>query len=136
MKFTNRLKIFFCLLLVSFFLSSAVLAATKGPQKIIEGLNDTARQAGVSTDIADENSLATFLGKVVNYLFGSISMVFLTIILIGGYMWLVAGGNEENVKKAKQWIINGLSGMIVIFIAYALVFTIGLSLKLASGQTQ
>ena len=71
--------------------------------------------------------------KIFYILIGSIAIaVFLTVILIGGYMWLTAGGNEEKVKKAKEFIINGINGMIVIFLAYALAYIMIAALKLAT----
>ena len=47
---------------------------------------------------------------------------------------MIAGGNEENVGQAKKWIMNGVNGMIVIFLAYALVYVVLLALKGATAN--
>lgn len=93
------------------------------------GLDITADQAGVSKD----TDLPSILGKLINYLFGIVAVIFLTITLVGGFIWMTAGGSEENVKKAKSFIVNGINGMIVIFLAYALVYVILSALNAAIG---
>ena len=42
---------------------------------------------------------------------------------------MTAGGNEEKVKQAKGFIINGVNGMIVIFLSYALVYLVITALR-------
>jgi len=131
MKFSST-KICFSLLTISaiivLFLPAAALAA--GVSSVTGGLDKTAGQAGLQTAQTD---LPTMIGTAINYLFGIIGVIFLTIALIGGYLWMTAGGNEEKIGKAKGFIINGINGMIVIFLAYALVYTILFALKSATG---
>jgi len=101
------------------------LAATDGNDKY--GLNTTANAA--TLDTASKRDLPTIIGQAVNYLFGALGVVFLTVTLVGGYIWMTAGGNEEKVKQAKGFIINGINGMIVIFLSYALVYLVITALR-------
>ena len=107
--------------------------AAGGIEDVKGGLDLTASTAGISTE---ETDLPKILGKFINYLFGIVAVIFLTITLAGGYIWMTAGGNEENVKKAKSFIINGINGMIVIFLAYALVYVILFALNAAITTTK
>ncbi len=100
--------------------------AIEAKDAVIGGLGVTADRSGLQTSQTD---LPTIAGLVVNSLFTVIGVIFLTVILIGGYTWMTAGGDEEKIKKAKGWIVNGINGMIVIFLAYALVYVILLALK-------
>lgn len=59
--------------------------------------------------------------RVINTLLGILGIVALIIILIGGFRWMTAGGNEENIGAAKKTIAAGLIGLIIIFFAYAIV---------------
>ena len=104
-----------------------------GVEAVKGGLDLTASTAGISTE---ETDLPKIMGKFINYLFGIVAVIFLTITLAGGYIWMTAGGNEENVKKAKSFIINGINGMIVIFLAYALVYVILFALNAAITTTK
>ncbi|MEK7538198.1 MAG: hypothetical protein AAB619_04480, partial [Patescibacteria group bacterium] len=44
-----------------------------------------------------------------------------TMIIYGGFTWLTAAGNEENVEKAKRIISAAVIGLIVILLAWAIV---------------
>ncbi len=123
----NFKKIISGLICFWIFLILPQLILAQSPVKV--GLDITAKKAGVST----ETDLPAMLGRAINYFFGILGVVFLTVVLIGGYMWMTAGGNEEKVGKAKAWVINGINGMIVVFLAYVLVFTILSALKAAVG---
>jgi len=118
------------LLLISFSLTEISLADTTAFDKVTDGIKKTSAQAGVTP--TGDGDLATMAGKAINYFFGIVAIVFLTVITIGGYLWMAAGGNEENVKKAKTFILNGIFGMMVIFIAYGLVALILFALKTAT----
>lgn len=121
------LILIFCFLIV--LLLPQTSSAIGGAEAVKKGLDITAGTAGISTG---ETDLSVMVGRAVNYLFGVIGVIFLTVILIGGFFWMTAGGNEENIKKAKAFVINGINGMIVIFLAYALVYLILNALKAAT----
>lgn len=116
------------LLLFNFFANEAVLALTPA-QRASDGLEKTAGQAGVASE---ETDISVIIGKALNYIFGAVAIVFVTVILIGGYLWMAATGNEEGISKAKAFILNGIFGLMVIFISYALVWLISFALKIAA----
>lgn len=91
--------------------------------KILEGLNKTAGSADISQIENDDatTGLTTLLGITINYLFGAVAIVFLTIILVGGYIWMTAQGQQEQIDRAKKFVLNGVFGMMVIFLSYTLV---------------
>lgn len=80
------------------------------------GLNATGVAAGFNTDQAFEN----IMGGVIGWAVGLLGLVFFLFILVGGYLWLTAGSNEEKVKKAKMIIGTSISGLLIVFLAYAL----------------
>ena len=68
----------------------------------------------------DENS-GDFVGNLVNtllYILGAISVL---VIIIGGIMYVTSGGNSGSVTKAKNTILYAIVGLIVAFLAYAIV---------------
>ncbi|MFA6322210.1 MAG: hypothetical protein WCX71_01885 [Candidatus Buchananbacteria bacterium] len=130
-KIISTSAVFFVLSLLIFIQLTPVLAASTGIDAVQTGIKQSANKAGLSTS---ETDLATMLGRAINYLFSALGMVFMTIILVGGYLWMTAGGNEEKIGKAKGFIINGINGMIVIFLSYALVYTMLAALKASVGQ--
>jgi glucose uptake protein GlcU len=54
-------------------------------------------------------------------LLGILGIIALIIILIGGFKWMTAQGNEEGVTEAKKTISAGIIGLVIIFFAYAIV---------------
>ncbi|MEA3248935.1 MAG: hypothetical protein U9Q03_01085 [Patescibacteria group bacterium] len=73
-----------------------------------------------------ETDLAVIIGGVIQAAFGLLGIVLLVLILYGGYLWMTAGGNEEQVGKAKKIITNAVIGLVIIMAAYAIAnFVVG-----------
>jgi hypothetical protein len=51
---------------------------------------------------------------------GLLGIVAVVIILLGGFKWMTAGGNEEKVAEAKKLIVSGIIGLVIIMSAYAI----------------
>ncbi len=58
---------------------------------------------------------------VIQALLGILGIIALIIILIGGFRWMTAAGNEDQIGSAKKTIAAGIIGLIIIFFAYAIV---------------
>jgi len=106
--------------------------AKTGVGQIKEGLDlsaGTEKGAGLPTD----KDLPAKLGKTINYSFGILGTIFLGITLLGGFRWMTAGGNEEKVGKGKGMLLGGVNGIILIFLAYALVYVFLAALTAGTG---
>ena len=60
------------------------------------------------------------IANIINIVLGFLGIVAVIIILAGGFKWMTAGGNEDNVASARQMIIQGVIGLVVIFAAWAI----------------
>ncbi|MFH1789902.1 MAG: hypothetical protein ABH832_02430 [bacterium] len=60
------------------------------------------------------------VASIIRVALGLLGIIAVVIILIGGFTWMTAGGNEEQVGKAKKWIFSGVIGLAIILSAYAL----------------
>ena len=60
------------------------------------------------------------ISTIINVALGILGIVALVIILIGGFKWMTAGGNEEGVESGKKAIGQGIVGLIIIFVAFAI----------------
>lgn len=83
------------------------------------GLNTTATNAGLQTSDSPDQ-LPEIVGRFINWGLGILGTFFICIILVGGYIWMMAAGNEEKVRKAKMMIGTAISGLFIVFISYAL----------------
>ena len=59
--------------------------------------------------------------NIIRLVLGLMTLVAVVLIIYGGFVWLTAAGNEENVEKAKRIISAAVIGLIVILLAWAIV---------------
>ncbi len=59
--------------------------------------------------------------KIIQWALGLLGLVAVIMILIGGFQWMTAGGNEEKVASAKKIISAAVIGLIVVLLAWAIV---------------
>jgi len=60
------------------------------------------------------------VASIINVLMGLLGIVAVVMILMGGFKWMTAGGEEEKVGEAKQYIIQGIVGLVIILSAWAI----------------
>ena len=59
-------------------------------------------------------------GKVINIMLGFLGIIAVVIILLGGFKWMTAAGNEDKVAEAKKLIGAGIIGLIIILMAFGI----------------
>lgn len=64
------------------------------------------------------NQLLTNIINILIYVAGIASVI---VIIIGGIMYIVSGGNESNTKRAKDAILYAVIGLIISLAAFAIV---------------
>ncbi len=58
--------------------------------------------------------------NLINILLGVLGIIFLLLVLYGGFLWMTSAGNDEQASKGRKIIGNSIIGLIVIFVAFAL----------------
>ncbi len=106
--------LFFFIILSSFLFtrSHSMAAADLG-----QLLNNAAVAYDTSAGAADPLAI---VGMVIVTLLGFLGIAAAGYMIYGGYIWLMARGNEEEVKRGKKIIWNATVGMVIILSAYAL----------------
>jgi len=59
--------------------------------------------------------------NILNLVLGLLVLVAVVMIIIGGFTWLTAAGNEEKVDRAKKIISAAVIGLIIVLLAWAVV---------------
>lgn len=98
----------------------AVAQSTLTQDELFGGSN-----TGGTGAIADELGLAdtdirVTIARIIRVAMGLLGIVAVVIILIGGFTWMTAGGNDEKVAEAKKWIFAGIIGLAIILSAFAI----------------
>ena len=70
-------------------------AADEGPWR--EWMNNTIEE----TPVRGQTDLVGIIFRAIQYILAFLGVVAVVVILIGGFMWMTAGGNDEKVSKAK-----------------------------------
>ena len=89
-------------------------------------------QTGLQTTNSDPRAVAV---QVVTYLLTFLGIIAVVVILLGGFRWMTAGGNEDNVASAKKTVIAGMIGLVIVLSAYVIVnFVVGMTTNAITGQ--
>lgn len=110
-----KLKKFFATLGV---LSVLLVPAVAGAQSQITS-QDLGIQYGSATGLGSQD-VRTTIARIIRTAMGLLGIVAVVIILIGGFKWMTAGGNDEQTGEARKWIFSGIIGLAIILSAYAL----------------
>jgi hypothetical protein len=119
-------KILFCLLSVGLILfetntvlSQSVLDNIRGGGGKSGWLRDTAVLSGFDTK-NEKQSLVELIGTYVQYFLSFMGVIFLGLMIYGGYVWMKARGNDSESTKAKGIMMDSGIGLIIIFSAYVI----------------
>lgn len=76
------------------------------------------------------------VGAVINAALSIIGVIFVVLMVYGGYLWMTAGGNEEQITKAKKLVINSTIGLAITLASYTIsYFVIKAITEAATGAT-
>jgi hypothetical protein len=68
-----------------------------------------------------ETSVPQIFKTIINWALGIAFGVAVIFLIIGGFRYITAGGNEESVEKGKSSVINALIGIVIIVLSYVIV---------------
>jgi nitrogen fixation-related uncharacterized protein len=122
----KKLLSFVVLATMAFSLATALpVSAQTGIQDVLDDkkLQDIANKSyNANTDgtITGKRALQDIIVLVINSILGLLGVIFLVLIIYAGFLWMTAGGNDDQVGKAKGLLINAIIGVIIIVAAYAI----------------
>jgi hypothetical protein len=105
----------------SFFLADATTTpGTADSTNPLKHLNNAGGAAGYQVGQGAEAGLINVISIVINTALGLLGVIFLTLLVYAGYIWMTAGGDESKVEKSKQTIGHALIGLLIVLCAYAI----------------
>jgi TRAP-type C4-dicarboxylate transport system permease small subunit len=57
---------------------------------------------------------------VVNAVLSLLAIIFIVLIVLGGFRWMTSAGNATKIETAKETITNAVIGLVVVLAAYAI----------------
>lgn len=64
--------------------------------------------------------IADYVRAIYTFAVGAVGIVAAVVLMIGGLMWITAGGNASNVSEAKSMITASLTGLVLVLVSYLL----------------
>lgn len=106
------------------FVATDIQADTSLKVQFGESLKKTAQQTGhLDGDkpaFFGSDKPVEIVGKIIQFLLSFLGVLFLVLLIYGGYLWMMDRGEEALAKKAKDIIKNAIIGLIIVLGAYAI----------------
>jgi len=74
-------------------------------------------------------TIATLINVILPLLLLGGAIIFLVMALYGAFIWITAGGGQENLTKAQKIFTSSIIGIIIVVFSFVLVKLIGRILK-------
>lgn len=114
------------------FVASAGLTATIALPMIASAQSDALNANDLGIDaIQGEIKLGSgdvrqTAARIINVALGFLGIIAVVIVLLGGFKYMISGGNEEKTADARNLIVSGIIGLAIILSAWAITgFVIG-----------
>lgn len=98
---------------ISTFMSVAVVPA----QAV--NTEDLGTQYAENTELGNQDPRQT-IANIINIILGFLGILAVAIILYGGFKWMTAAGNEDQIGEAKKIITAGVIGLVIILAAWGI----------------
>ncbi len=82
------------------------------------GLGQTANRAGYTNEL--NKSVDDLIMQGISVVLTFVGVIFLLLMIMAGFRWMTARGNESEVEKAKKTVTQSIIGIIIVFAAYAI----------------
>ncbi|HPV70550.1 MAG TPA: pilin [Candidatus Magasanikbacteria bacterium] len=78
-------------------------------------------------------TLETVIGSIVKTALSLIGVIFLVLMIYGGYLWMTARGDSKIAEKAKDIITMAAIGLVIVMLAYAITYFVVANLSSSTG---
>ena len=95
-----------------------VFAQTDTDNTISGRLNVVSKIGGYTVE--ESPDLLSTIGLIINSLLTLLGVIFIIFIIIAGFQWMTAGGNEQKVEKSIDTIKRSVIGLIIILSSWAI----------------
>lgn len=81
--------------------------------------------SGAVTAASTAAILENFLSTLLGILTITASLFFIVYFFIGAFKWVAGGGDSGKIQKARDQMIQGVMGLIIIIASYSVIGVIG-----------
>jgi|AntRauTorcE11897_2_1112592.scaffolds.fasta_scaffold40273_1 nitrate reductase NapE component len=104
--------------LLSFAMVALILVPVLGIAQV-NALDVGTNEVENSIELGNKDPRET-VGQIINVAMLFLGIIAVGIILVGGFKWMTAGGNEEKVGEAKKLMGSGVIGLVIVLAAWGI----------------
>ena len=86
-------------------------------------LGTAGTNAGIETT-GTAGSLGALVGSIVSVVLNIFGALLFVLFIYAGFLWMTAQGDEKQIKKAKDIMVNAVAGLIIVMSAFSIVLFI------------
>lgn len=90
-----------------------------------------ARGEGQPSDLFGSSGIFTTVVNVLLFIIGAVAVI---MIIVGGFRYIISGGNANSVTAAKNTILYAVVGVVVALLAYAAIEFVVSSFSVNTGS--
>jgi hypothetical protein len=123
----KQIKTIFCSVMIMFlfgFFSLPVYATKLIDGEVIKKVDSNVGefQKGSGFSTAPAGGLGPIAETIIKGFLSLLAIIFLIMIIIAGYGWMMAGGEEAKVEKSIDTIKRAVIGLIIIVCSYLITY--------------
>lgn len=117
---TKKFSLF--ILIILFFCLSAelALAQTATPTPTPVSISGGVKSFGQKVYGQSPQSPQVIVALIINVVLGLLGILFVGLIVYGGYTYMISQGSQDQIKKAKGILTTAVIGLIIVLISYAI----------------
>jgi len=69
---------------------------------------------------APSESIFTTVGDIIGVLLSLLGIIFLILTIYSGFLWMTAQGDPKQVQKAKDILVQAVTGIIIVVTSYSI----------------
>lgn len=103
-------------------LAAAVLTA---PMVALAAEDTSIKDAADTLKDLDQAKFVGFFNSFAGWFLAAVGLVAFVVILYAAFLFMSGGFNEDNIKKAKKFLIYGLVGSVILVLSLAIFSFVG-----------
>ncbi|MFA6993346.1 MAG: hypothetical protein WC268_01975 [Patescibacteria group bacterium] len=78
-------------------------------------------QPVAESTILPTTDIRVIVARIIQVALGVVGLLSVGMIIYAGWLWMTSGGEEDKISEAKKTMLNWAIGLIIIFLAFAIV---------------
>lgn len=132
------MKKYFKILFITFALFFVANNVFAQPLLELNGPDDPfvmADKVAVTSIMNPASTIGGVMAVVIKAFLSILGILFLVLVILGGFYWMTAGGDEQKMTKAKDILKKAIIGLIIIVSSYAITAFVFKALDDAGGDS-